>query len=110
MRGRPGVNNLRTSGRVRRLPRRDPGFEPAGVKTVGHSFVPASDGNGSNAYSDATLYTAPSGATVFAAGTIQWSWGVDNGYNDGYCGCPAGYSNSASQRITENVLDRLSGG
>jgi len=26
----------------------------------------------------ATLYTAPSGATVFAAGTMQWSWALDS--------------------------------
>lgn len=25
-----------------------------------------------------TLYTAPSGALVFAAGTIQWAWGLDD--------------------------------
>ncbi len=34
-------------------------FEPAGLATVGHSFVPASDGNASNTWSDATLYTRP---------------------------------------------------
>jgi hypothetical protein len=28
--------------------------------------------------SNATLYTAPSGARVFNAGTFQWSWGLDN--------------------------------
>ena len=26
-----------------------------------------------------TLYRAPSGALVFGAGTVQWSWGLDNG-------------------------------
>ncbi len=25
-----------------------------------------------------TLYRAPSGALVFGAGTVQWSWGLDN--------------------------------
>jgi hypothetical protein len=33
---------------------------------------------GRTKYSDMTVYTADSGATVFATGTIQWSWGLDN--------------------------------
>ena len=28
-------------------------------------------------YADATVYRAASGATVFAAGTMQWTWGLD---------------------------------
>ena len=84
-------------------------YEPAGVQTLGHSFVPASDGNAANTWSDATVYTAPSGAMVFSAGTIQWSWGVDNGYNTGFCNCNPGYASAAGQKITENILDRFSG-
>ncbi len=86
-------------------------FEPAGVTTVGHSFVPAGDGNATNVWHDATVYTASSGAMVFAAGTIQWSWGVDAGYNSGFCSCNPGgpgYVNAATQRITQNILDRFS--
>ena len=50
------------------------------------------------------------GGTVFAAGTIQWSWGVDNGYNYGYCGCsPGTYQNAATQRITSNIINRFIG-
>jgi methionine-rich copper-binding protein CopC len=30
-----------------------------------------------------TLYRAPSGALVFGAGTVQWSWGLDGNHNDG---------------------------
>jgi hypothetical protein len=82
-------------------------FEPAGITQVGHSFVPAAD-NGVNAWSDATLYTASSGATVFSAGTLQWSFGVDNGYADGFCDCGHNFANSASQTITKNILDRFS--
>ncbi|HKS70312.1 MAG TPA: choice-of-anchor D domain-containing protein, partial [Ktedonobacterales bacterium] len=84
-------------------------FQPPGLHTVGHSFVPASD-NSVNAWSDSTLYTAASGAMVFAAGTIQWSWGVDNGFNDGFCDCNLGYANTDSQIITANVLNRFVGG
>ncbi|HZY83378.1 MAG TPA: N,N-dimethylformamidase beta subunit family domain-containing protein, partial [Gemmataceae bacterium] len=32
--------------------------------------------------SNATLYRAASGALVFAAGTVQWSWGLDGDHND----------------------------
>jgi len=83
--------------------------EPAGTTTVGHSFVPAGDGNASNTWSDATLYTAPNGGgTVFSAGTIQWSWSVDNGYNSGYCGCSPGiYANLPAQRVTSNIISRF---
>jgi hypothetical protein len=85
-------------------------FEPSGLQTVGHSFVPASDGNASNTWSDSTLYTRPGGGTVFSAGTIQWSWGVDRGYQSGFCGCsPGTYVNAATQRITSNVINRFIG-
>ena len=30
-----------------------------------------------------TLYRAPSGALVFGAGSIQWSWGLDGHHIDG---------------------------
>jgi hypothetical protein len=51
-----------------------------------------------------SVYTAPSGATVFAAGTIQWAWGLDD-FN-----VPAlrtSRLNPAAQQITRNVLARL---
>jgi hypothetical protein len=84
-------------------------YEPPGVHTVGHSFVPASD-NGVNSWSDAVLYTAPSGSTVFSAGTIQWAFAVDNGINDGFCDCGHTVASTVGQRITQNILDRFSGG
>jgi len=83
-------------------------FEPAGTQTIGHSFVPAADGNASNVWHDAVLYTAASSATVFSAGTIQWTWGLDDGYNSGFCSCGHNYTNTATQRVTENILNRLS--
>jgi hypothetical protein len=81
-------------------------YDPPGLQTLGHSFVPASD-NGVNAWSDATIYTAPSGATVFSAGTMQWSFGVDNGVPDGFCDCDHLVANEVSRRVTKNILDRL---
>ncbi len=80
--------------------------EPAGLQQVAHSFVPASD-NGVDAWADATLYTAPSGATVFSAGTLQWGFGVDDGYNDGFCNCSHTSTNAATQKVTTNILDRF---
>ena len=81
--------------------------EPAGLQQVGHSFVPAAD-NGVNAWADATVYTAGSGATVFSAGTIQWAFGVDDGYNDGFCNCDHHVANVAAKKITGNIIDRFS--
>jgi hypothetical protein len=44
-----------------------------------------------------TLYRAPSGALVFGAGTVQWSWGLDNG-GDG------GNTDTAMQQATVNLF------
>ncbi len=55
---------------------------------------------------NATIYTAPSGATVFAAGTIQWSWGLDDWGSPEY----QGYHTPPDPRVgimTENVLNKL---
>ncbi|HEX8997896.1 MAG TPA: choice-of-anchor D domain-containing protein [Ktedonobacterales bacterium] len=84
-------------------------YAPTGLQQVGHSAVPAVD-NGVAAFSDATVYTASSGAIVFAAGTIQWSWGVDNGFNDGYCDCNPGYASTQAKQITANILNRFISG
>jgi hypothetical protein len=51
-----------------------------------------------------TSYTLPSGTTVFAAGTIQWSWGLDD-FN-----VPTLRKSSVNQnvqQITRNVLARF---
>jgi len=51
-----------------------------------------------------TIYTAPSGALVFAAGSMQWNWGLD-GYN-----APRWHTlraSPAAQQITRNVLNRM---
>jgi hypothetical protein len=47
-----------------------------GVEVLSNSLV--TNDAGDQSYSNATLYTAQSGARVFNAGTIQWSWGVDD--------------------------------
>ncbi len=54
--------------------------------------------------SNATLYTAQSGARVFDAGSIHWSWGLDS-FNraDGH----ANVVSPAAQKITENLLQNF---
>jgi predicted phage tail protein len=81
-------------------------YEPTGVQQLARSFVPASD-NGVAAWADTTMYTAPSGATVFAAGTMQWAFGLDDGVNTGFCSCDHSFQNPATKRITKNILDRF---
>ncbi|HJU06842.1 MAG TPA: N,N-dimethylformamidase beta subunit family domain-containing protein, partial [Nitrospiraceae bacterium] len=79
------------------------GEGPAGVLVIAHS--PYIIGGGTR-YADMASYTAASGATVFATGTIQWSWGLDD-FN-----VPALRSSRLSEaagQITRNVLTRLVG-
>jgi hypothetical protein len=52
--------------------------------------------NGASDYANSSLYVSPSGAVVFAAGTISWSWGLD-----AYSGTP----DPRIQQTTANVLD-----
>ena len=48
-----------------------------------------------------TLYRAASGALVFGAGTVQWSWGLDNGTGGGNAGGPV---DPAMQQATVNLF------
>jgi hypothetical protein len=76
---------------------------PTGLTILAHSPYQR---DGQVVYGDMTLYQAPSGAPVFASGTIQWSWGLDD-YN-----APAlrtARSSEAAQQITGNVLKLLTG-
>jgi hypothetical protein len=52
---------------------------------------------------NAVFYTAPSGARVFQAATIQWSWGLDN-----YGG--TSMVNAGVQRVTQNIIDNFTAG
>lgn len=68
---------------------------PAGTQIVAHSPDPWG-------YSDMTVYTWPaSGATVFATGTLQFAWGLDNWWT--------GLENPVAQQMTRNVLARFAG-
>ena len=55
---------------------------------------------------ETTIYVARSGAMVFAAGTMQWSWGLDD------WGAPAlrpARRHPDIEGITKNVLERFLG-
>ncbi len=76
---------------------------PAGTVLLAHSpFLYTRDGT--THYHDMTVYQAPSGATVFAAGTMQWNWGLDS-----FTPSPARIS-PAAQAITLNILNRFING
>jgi hypothetical protein len=80
------------------------GIGPPGIERLAHS--PFTDQGASRRvrYADMTLYTADSGAFVFATGSIQWSWGLDD-YN-----APVWHkarASEAARQVTRNVLDRM---
>jgi hypothetical protein len=47
------------------------------IQDYGHTYATGT------ATHNLTLYTAPSGALVFGAGTVQWSWGLDGVHDRG---------------------------
>jgi PKD repeat protein len=69
---------------------------PPGTVLLSHSPYQF---QGSTLFSDMTVYTAASGATVFAAGTIIWDQGLDD-FNGG----PV---SAAAQQMTRNLLARF---
>ena len=100
--------------------------QPAGVKRVAESSVVGQAGNaflhdegrvyglnpppGQPGVSHAVRYTAPSGARVFAAGTIQWAWGLaphfldDPGAQQTYQDSPIDTSDPRIQQATYNLF------
>lgn len=54
----------------------------------------------------ATYYEAPSGAQVFAAGSMQWCWGLDD-YNAFAVNRKESRLSPAAQQMTYNVLSRF---
>ncbi|UWZ84576.1 choice-of-anchor D domain-containing protein [Occallatibacter riparius] len=74
------------------------GFTPAGLTILSQS--PVVDGSGLHSNANSTIYTAPSGATVFASGTIQWSWGLANLNSNNF-------ANAGIQRTTANILNNF---
>ena len=67
----------------------DNGFDPAGLVRLSSTTLPVSTylldygntiGNGISTH-NLTLYRAPSGALVFGAGTVYWSWGLSDNHD-----------------------------
>ncbi len=76
---------------------------PAGLTVLAHSPY---DRDGRVVHGDMTLYETAGGGRVFASGTIQWSWGLDD-YN-----APAlrnARSSEAARQITHRILGFLAG-
>ncbi len=77
-----------------------PDERPPGLEVVGSSPVNGFLGSDT---SISTIYTAPSGAIVFNAGTIAWAWGLDDaGHED-----RGAYADDKLRRVTANIIDRL---
>jgi hypothetical protein len=76
------------------------GIEPSGTARIAHSPYLF---QGATRYTDMTTYTAASGATVFATGSMQWNWGLDD-----YNAPNLRFSrlNAAARQMTRNVLAR----
>ena len=74
------------------------GFTPPGLILLSDS--PLTDSSGANSNANSSIYTAPSGANVFASGSNWWSRGLANvlGYNS---------ANSGIQQATANLLNRF---
>jgi len=77
----------------------DNGFTPAGLTVLSNSPVHGCCG-GFSSDANSTIYTAPSGARVFAAGTIQWSWGLANVEGNTF-------ANAGIQQTTANILNNF---
>jgi hypothetical protein len=74
------------------------GFSPAGLTILSASPVTGSGGFSSTANS--TIYTAPSGARVFASGTIVWGYGLSNILS-------TNLANAGIQQMTANILNNF---
>jgi hypothetical protein len=74
---------------------------PANITVLSNTPVVNTENNQHDT-ANSTIYTAPSGARVFASGTIQWSWGLDN-----YGGTT--FVNAGLQRATTNILANFTG-
>ncbi len=71
-------------------------YGPIGTSGLAHSPFPK---NAPQVYSDMSIYTAPSGANIFATGSIDWSTGLDS-YP------PSNGVVPAVQQVTANFLSQ----
>jgi hypothetical protein len=81
------------------------GYAPSGLKKIAESTVPPDSSlHPQGGVSNMTVYSASSGSVVFAAGSIQWAWGLDD-FNAGPIR-PA-VASATAQTATRNVLARF---
>jgi hypothetical protein len=86
------------------------GNAPAGTERVAHS--PYHSFTGEALTSDMVFYTSPSGATVVATGSMQWSWGLDD-FDSGWRFIDGGrpikgvLPIAGVQQATRNILNRF---
>jgi hypothetical protein len=73
----------------------DNGFTPPGLTILSHSPAPPVYGS----YANSSIYTAPSGAMVFAAATNYWAYMLDGNW--------IWQRDARVQRITTNILNRM---
>jgi hypothetical protein len=84
---------------------------PQGLQILATS--PVIDDAKNHDVSNATLYTAASGARVFDAGTMEWSWGLDSNssiekyWSPGNKSPHPGLVNKTAQKITANILQNF---
>jgi hypothetical protein len=84
-----------------------PGDQTVG-SSCGHAltvFFHRENGGDKDGNADATRYTAPSGATVFASGSLQFSWGLDD-FSDAP-GEMRGFVDARLQQFMRNALDAM---
>jgi len=75
------------------------GVSPVGLVKL--SASPVTDGAGVRGTQNAGVYTAPSGAIVFSAGTIYWSWKIDDNEYQHHG------TDARVQRMTANILNKM---
>ena len=88
----------------------DNGFTPPGIETLAHNTM--HNPQGEPMPHDSTIYTATSGARVFAASSIFFSWGLMDHTYANQVFQPAYQSQAADPRIQQlmaNILDRFTG-
>src|SRR5207247_6035851 len=61
------------------------------------SQSPFTDVDGKPNHANSSIYQAPSGAWVFSAGTMSWSWGLENFFSN--------VADARIQRTTANILN-----
>jgi hypothetical protein len=72
------------------------GHAPLGTQVLAQSQI---SGAPPGKFSHMTIYTAPSGALVFATGSMQWNWGLEPKLS--------GYWSNAAEQLSHNLLRRF---